>query len=326
MNKSLQYGFWFLLLMCVVCVARAVDSNEQVIASQAQSNGPSNPKAVGIIAGGVSGTYIRIAADMAAVLDNDHLRVLAIVGKGSVQNIDDLLYLKGIDMAIVQSDVLEYLKRKMIYKDIEKRITYVAKLYNEEFHLIANSDIKNLNDLAGKKVNFDVKGSGTAITATTVFDTLGITVEPTYFDQATALEKLKGGEIAALAYVAGKPAPLFEKITAMDKLHFLPIDHTPALLATYLPTSLSNQDYPILIQSDQDIRTVAVGAVLAVYNWKRYYNRYQKVANFTTDFLDHFNDFQQPARHPKWREVSLSAVIPGWMRFPAAQEWLQKHH
>ena len=325
MNKSLRYGFWF-ILMCTVCVARAIDSNEQATAMQAQSNDPSNKGAVGIIAGGENGTYIRIAADMAAGLDSDHLRILAIVGKGSVQNIDDLLYLKGVDMAIVQSDVLEYLKRKRTYKDIEKRINYVAKLYNEEFHLIANSEIKNPNDLTGKKVNFDVKGSGTAITATTVFDTLKVTVEPTYFDQATALEKLRSGEIAALAYVAGKPAPLFEKITAVDKLHFLPIDHTPALLETYLPTSLSNQDYPILIQSNQDIRTVAVGAVLAVYNWKRYYNRYQKVAHFTTSFLDHFNDFQQPARHPKWREVSLSAVIPGWMRFPAAQEWLQKHH
>ena len=104
-------------------------------------------------------------------------------------------------MAIVQSDVLEYLKRQGTYKNIEKRISYIAKLYNEEFHLIARSEIDNLNDLAGKKVNFDVKGSGTAITATTLFDTLKVTVEPTYFDQTTALDKLKSGEIAALVYV-----------------------------------------------------------------------------------------------------------------------------
>ncbi len=324
MNKLLRYGF-LLSLLLMACMARAAAPDRQNVATQSPPSDPSSKKAVGIIAGGVNGTYIRIAADMATVLDTDELRVLAIVGKGSVQNIDDLLYIKGVDMAIVQSDVLEYLKRQGTYKNIEKRISYIAKLYNEEFHLIARPEIDNLSDLAGKKVNFDVKGSGTAITATTLFDTLKATVEPTYFDQATALDKLKSGEIAALVYVAGKPAPLFEKITAADKLHFLPIDHTPALLETYLPTSLSHQDYPILIQADREVRTVAVGAVLAAYNWKRYFNRYQKVADFVTHFFDHFNDFQQSSHHPKWREISLSAVIPGWTRFPAAQEWLEKN-
>ncbi|HRD64661.1 MAG TPA: TAXI family TRAP transporter solute-binding subunit [Candidatus Competibacter sp.] len=324
MNRWLQFGFLFSLLS-LACIAQAAFPGEQTIALQKRTGTQINKGAVGIIAGGVNGTYIRIAADMATVLDSDNLRVLAIVGKGSAQNIDDLLYLKGIDMAIVQSDVLEYLKRQGIYKDIDKRINYIAKLYNEEFHLLANSEIKNLNDLAGRKVNFDVKGSGTAITASIIFDTLKISVEPLYDDQATALEKLKNGEIAALAYVAGKPAQLFEKITANDKLHFLSIDHTPALLETYLPTHINSQDYPLIIQQNNDIKTVAVGAVLAVYNWKKGHGRDQKVTNFANHFLDHFSDFLQPARHPKWQEVSLSATIPGWTRLPSTQEWLQRH-
>ena len=324
MSNRFGLGFLFLLLS-IACVAQPLTPVEKPATPREQSNISTTKGVVGIIAGGVNGTYIRIAADMATVLDAADLRILAIIGKGSAQNIDDLLYLKGVDMAIVQSDVLEYLKRQKTYQDIEKRINYVTKLYNEEFHLLVNSEINTLNDLAGRKVNFDVKGSGTAITASIVFDTLKVAVEPTHFDQATALEKLKSGEIAALTYVAGKPAQLFEKITAADNLRFLPIDHTPALLATYLPAYLNNQDYPILIAPNQDVKTIAVGAVLAVYNWKRHYNRYQKVANFANHFLDRFSEFQQPARHPKWREVSLSAVIPGWTRFPAAQEWLQRH-
>lgn len=323
MNRLFRHGFWYLMLF-IACIAQAATSDQQA-ASETQARNRVTSKTVGVIAGGINGTYIRIAADMAAVLDSDSWRVLAVVGKGSVQNIDDLLYLKGIDMAIVQSDVLEYLKRKGTYKDIDKRIHYIAKLYNEEFHLLARPEITQLSDLKGRKVNFDVKGSGTAITATNLFDILNISVEPTFYDQATALEKLKNGEIAALAYVAGKPAQLFEKVTSADKLHFLAIDHTPALLETYLPTSLNNQDYPNLIQADQTIKTIAVGAVLAVYNWQRHRNRYRKVADFTINFLNHFNEFQQPARHPKWREVSLSAIVPGWMRLPAAQEWLQRN-
>ncbi len=325
MKSRLHFWFLFLLLFSSsTCFAQAVVSDPSSALLTTPSHGQANQGVVGIIAGGVNGTYIRIAADMATVLDSDDLRILAMVGKGSVQNINDLLYLRGVDMAIVQSDVLEYLKRQGTYQDIEKQINYITKLYNEEFHLLANSDIANLDDLAGRKVNFDVKGSGTAITASILFDTLSIAVNPTYFDQATALEKLKTGEISALAYVAGKPTQLFEKVTTADPLRFLPIDHSPALLETYLPASLGKRDYPNLIPADAEIKTIAVGAVLAVYKWRRHHKRYQKTANFVTQLFDQFDEFQQAARHPKWREVSLSAVIPGWTRFPTAQEWLQR--
>jgi len=319
----LRIGF-LLVVLNVAGVSQAAVPGGPTIAPREQSSQQINKGVVGIITGGVNGTYIRIAADMTTVLDTDKLRILAMIGKGSVQNINDLLYLKGVDMAIVQSDVLEYLKRQGTYYNIEKRIYYITKLYNEELHLLANSGIKSLSDLKGRKVNFDTKGSGTFITASIVFDMLKISVEPTYYDQATALEKLKRGEIDALAYVAGKPAQLFEKLTAADSLHFISIDHTPLLLETYLPTQLSSRDYPSLIELDQDVKTVAVGAVLAVYNWERQTTRHLKVANFVDYFFGRFNEFQQPARHPKWREVSLSAVIPGWTRFQPAQEWLER--
>ena len=306
-------------------MTQTVMAGENIAATQKPSSSEqANKGLAGIIAGGVNGTYIRIAADMATVLDAEDLRILAIVGKGSVQNINDLLYLKGIDMAIVQSDVLEYLKRQGTYRNIDKRIDYITKLYNEEFHLLANSEIETVQDLVGRKVNFDVKGSGTSITASIIFDTLKISVEPTYYDQAAALEKLKSGEINALAYVAGKPAQLFAPLTGDDKLHFVSVDDTSALLETYLPTYLKNQDYPGLIETNQNVKTVAVGAVLAVYHWDRSNIRYQRIANFVRHFFENFSEFQHPSRHQKWKEVNLSAVIPGWVRFPPAQEWLQR--
>lgn len=306
-------------------MTQTVMAGENIAATQQPSSSEqANKGLVGIIAGGVNGTYIRIAADMSTVLDAEDLRILAIVGKGSVQNINDLLYLKGIDMAIVQSDVLEYLKRQGTYRNIDKRIDYITKLYNEEFHLLANSEIETVQDLVGRKVNFDVKGSGTSITASIIFDTLKISVEPTYYDQAAALEKLKSGEINALAYVAGKPAQLFAPLTGDDKLHFVSVDDTSALLETYLPTYLKNQDYPGLIEKNRNVKTVAVGAVLAVYHWDRSNIRYQRITNFVRHFFENFSEFQHSSRHQKWKEVNLSAVIPGWVRFPPAQEWLQR--
>lgn len=283
-----------------------------------------NRGTVGIISGGIGGTYIRIATDLANVLDDgENLRVLAIMGKGSVQNIDDILYLRGIDIGIVQSDVFAFVKRENKHANIDQRIRYITKLYNEEFHLLANESVRTVQDLAGKKVNFDVLGSGTYMTASIVFDTLQIPVEPVTFDQALAVEKVKSGEIAAAVFVAGKPAAVFRNLTASDSVHFLEVPLTPQILETYLPSRLSGEDYPQLVAEGTAVKTLAVGAVMAVYNWQPGHPRYTKVGRFIDAFFSSFADFQQPPRHPKWREVSLTAVVPGWLRFGPAEAWLR---
>ena len=284
-----------------------------------------NKGTVGVISGGVNGTYIRIASDLAAVLDDgDNLRVLPVLGKGSVQNIADILYLKGMDIGIVQSDVLAFVKRENIHPRIETNIRYITKLYNEEFHLLAGKGITSVQDLAGQKVNFGVGGSGTYMTASIVFDKLGVSVEPVSFDQDLALEKVKNGEIAALVYVAGKPTQLFRNLTAESGVHFLPIPYSPELLETYLPSRLTNEDYPPLVQAGEPIETVAVGAVMAVYNWKRGTFRYGKVARFVEAFITRFDEFLKPPRHAKWKEVSLTAEVPGWTRFKPADDILKR--
>ena len=283
-----------------------------------------NRGTVGIISGGIDGTYIRIATDLASVLDQGNdLRVLPIMGKGSLQNIDDILYLRGIDVGIVQSDVLAFVKSQNRHATIDRRINYITKLYNEEFHLLAGSGIESVEQLAGKKVNFGVQGSGTYMTASIVFETLGIDVEPVSYDQGLALEKVKSGEIGALVYVAGKPTQLFKNIENPSDVHFLRLPLTDAILETYLPSRFTHEDYPLLVPEGEQVQTLAVGAVMAVYNWPADHPRHRKVSNFINAFFSRFSEFQQAPRHPKWREVSLTAVVPGWNRFGPAEKWLK---
>src|SRR5689334_12562239 len=295
---------------------------QQMTAPQAERM---NAGTVGIVSGGIAGTYVRVAADLSAVLDDgDNLRVLAMIGKGSVQNIADVLYLKGVDIGIVQSDVLAYIRRENLFPSVERRVNFITKLYNEEFHLLVRNDIAQVSDLAGKKVNFDNRGSGTFITSTVVFDSLGVNVEPTFYDQTLALERLKAGEISAMVYVAGKPASLFRDIAGAENLKLLPVPATPKLLENYLPSRFSATDYPRLVQQGQEVETIAVGAVMAVFNWEQNNPRYHKVARFIDAFFGKFEEFQKPPRHPKWQEVSLTAQVPGWKRFPHAEEWLRR--
>ncbi len=284
-----------------------------------------NRGTVGIISGGVDGTYIRIATDLASVLDTgDELRVVPIVGKGSIQNIADILYLKGIDIGIVQSDVLAHIRRENIYPNIERKVSYITKLYNEEFHLLVSRDIGSVRDLAGRQVNFGVAGSGTFMTASIVFDTLDVDVRPVSLDQALALERLKTGELGGMVYVAGKPARIFSDITADDGVRLLPVPLSPALLDTYLPSRFSSDDYPRLLAAGETVDTVAVGAVMAVYDWQPGTPRYVKVARFVDAFFGRFGDFQVSPRHRKWLEVSLTAELPGWRRFGPAERALAK--
>ncbi len=275
-----------------------------------------NMGTVGIIAGGVDGTYIRIAADLASVLDDgDMLRVLAIIGKGSLQNIADILLLRGIDIGIVQSDALAFARRRRLLPGVETQIHYIAKLYDEEIHVLARAGIDRLEDLRGQVVNVDVRGSGTAMTASLVFDALGIPVTVAHDTQDVALTKLQRGEIAAIVFVAGKPARLFTGIPAGTGLQLLPIPATPALIETYLPSSFATADYPALIPAGTSVETIAVGAVMAVYAWQPGSERHRKVARFVEAFQAKFDQFLRAPRHPKWREVNLAAQVPGWVRF-----------
>src|SRR5260370_397349 len=191
-------------------VAALVLSAGAASQSAAQSNADrANRGLVYIATSSVLGTDVRIAEDLANVLDDGATRrIVPMVGKGSLQNLMDLKVLRGIDVAIVQSDVLDYAKAQRNPSGIES-VPYIAKLYNEEFHLLARTDVKSVDDLAGKKVSFGLQGDGTNFTGPRLFELLKIKVTPVNYDHATALAKLRSGEIAALAYVAGKPAPLF---------------------------------------------------------------------------------------------------------------------
>lgn len=283
-----------------------------------------NGGTIGIITGGIGGTYIRIATDLAAVLDDgDELRILPIAGKGSIQNITDILYLRGVDVGIVQSDVLEYVKQNGTYPDIASRIAYITKLYNEEFHVVARQDVNSMADLAGRKVNFGNEGSGSYLTASVVFKALGIEVQPVTDDYQLALEKLKTGEIAAMVYVTGKPAKIFTDLKPEDGLKMLPVEFTPELEKVYQPTRFASEDYPALVAEGKPVDSIAVGAVMAVFNWKAKSERGYRLKRFVDAFFSSFDELRKEPRHPKWQEVNLAAEVPGWKRHYYATQALK---
>ena len=289
-----------------------------------------NQNTVSIISGspGSDATYLQVAYDLAAVLnDGENLRVLPVVGIGGPQNIRDVRVLKGIDIGLTQTSILNDFRRSngILGVPDDNKIAVVCKLFNLEAHLVVRSGITSIEQLSGQKVNLDEVGSGTNHSMRDVFQRLDIKIEEVNMVQSQALLKVKNGEIAATVLVSGKPAQSMSRITLADGLKFLPIPYNSALSADFLPAELTHEDYPDMIPQGQSINTVADGAVLIAYNWPKNTDRYRRVETFVNAFFSKIAEFQNPAHHPKWGEVNLNSNLDGWNRLEPAQKWLDDH-
>jgi TRAP transporter TAXI family solute receptor len=323
----LAFGFAARAEEAVVDPAKVSDSLKAIFQfGSAATKQALNQNTVTLITGTIGGTYVQFGADLASVLDDGNkLRVLPIVGRGSVQSVADILFLQGVDIGIVRADTLDYLERKGFAKDIKKQFTYVTKLYNEEMQIIASKSIRSLRDLEGKTVSVDLPNGSTFVTVLTVADRLGMKANWVYIEQRIAMEKLKKGEVDAVIVVGGKPYKSVSNFNNDGRFHLVKVDYEKPLQGDYLPATLTAKDYPNLISEGEAVDTIAVPALLAAYNWAPNTDRYRKLTNFVDAFFTKFPQFQNPPFHPKWKEVSLSAPLAGWTRLPAAQQWLDTH-
>ena len=311
--------------------------NQKPPGSYEEKKRQANDIAVMIVVSGISCTCARFTEDIRNVVNDlgpDGIRVLPVLGVGGLQNVNDVLFLKNIDMAVVDEDNLRLLKKKdpVLYANVEQRVQYITKLYNSEFHVLARNDIKSYDDLKNKKVNFNLKDSQTEVTADTVFNTLDIPVQRSYYDNDEAIKRLMSGDISAMIILTGAPQAALAKVKKEDGVHFLPLDQESLpkhelhdLFANYLPAEITHEHYPNLVAEGTAVPTIANRALLVAYAWPENSQRYNKVAKFVDAFFNKIDQFNSSSRHPKWREVNLSAEMPGWARFKPAADWLAAH-
>lgn len=308
--------------LIVASMVALIAATPQASAQQAAERRETvNDGVVGIVAAKRTGTLTVFADDLAAVLNEvSGLRVLPILGRGSLGNIEDLLYLRGVDIALTQGDVLDFYQEFELESNIGNKLGYIASLGLEEAHLLARQEIATIDDLEGKKVNFGWNGSGSFLSASIIFDNLGIKVEAGVDLHETALVKLKSGEIDAMFWMGGSPIDLVQDLTASDGVKLLSIPTDRVTAKTYAPTTLSSDDYPNLITPGQTIDTVEVGTVMAAYRWPEGHPRRHAVELFAKALFENAEKLHQEPYHPKWKTMDLAADVPGWTRlFPLLQ-------
>ncbi|MGZ5961731.1 MAG: TAXI family TRAP transporter solute-binding subunit [Rhizomicrobium sp.] len=283
-----------------------------------------NAGTVTIITAPAGGATSIFGSDMARVLDDDQkqLRVLPVLGKGPVRNVVDILYLKAIDMGAVTAEVPEFYRLQYGISDIANRLRYIAKLYNNEVHVVARSNVKSIFDLEGKRVVAQTDVG--YYSAKVIFTRLGINaIFDNRTDDAAAIQKIADGNVDAYIGSTGKVFGLLRNVKNEDRsLHLVEIPYDKRLQDMYLPTKLTSDDYPNLLRAGESVDTVATSVLLTSFNWPEKTERYNRVARFVDAFFSHIDEFHKPPRHPKWKESSISIVVPGWTRFKAAQDWL----
>jgi hypothetical protein len=290
---------------------------------EAQAIEKLNAWTVGLAGGQLEGAPIRFATEIARVVDDgDNLHVLPIVTRGPAENVEALLYLKGVDAAIINSDALEQFKA--LVPNIQQRITYILNLFPSELHIFVRPEITSLDDLRGKKVNFNTPGTAAAYSGPLIFDRLKLDVQKTFIPHQVALEQMKAGQgdMAAVVFITSKPIDTFARGKWEPGFKFLPVPFED--FGFYLPSTLTSADYPDLIPPGQEVQTIAVPTILAAFNWPKASDRYKRVARLTDNLFSRLSKLQGPGFHPKWKDVNLNAKVPGLERFPAAQEWLDR--
>src|SRR6266851_2842096 len=333
MNTLLGPRLLFLLAVAAPVILALQPANVDAQTQSARpSQGPTarttekekmNAWTVGLAGGLLEGAPIRLAAEIARVVDDGpNLHVLPIVTRGATENVNSLLYLRGVDLAIINSDALE--EYKIQVPEIQRYVTYLFNLFPSELHVFVRPEIQGLQDLAGKKVNFNTLGTAAAYSGPLIFSRLGIDVEKTFIPHQVALQQMRKGDMAAVVFITSKPVDAFLRGQWEPGFKFLPVTYDSKFEDYYQPAVLEAAEYPALIKPGERISTISVPTALVAYNWPAGSDRYRRVARFTDTLFTRVDKLQVAGFDPQWKTINLRATVPGLTRFPAAQEWLER--
>ena len=271
--------------------------------------------------------YRRLIDDMGRALEDDmSIRLIPVIGVSHLQSVYDQLYLKGMDLSIIHSDVLEYLARTQNYERVFTHINAVGTLYREKIAVIAGSKYETMADLADQEVNFGFTGKGSDLAGTILFDTLDINVNPVRLEKFEAIEKVKSGELAATVFLLEDAPAQLKALSPEDNVTVLPVPNTEELLSVYSADSFDHSEFPQIIDEGDTLLTLSASVIIASYNWRDENNsRYKKLDRFVTALMANLDTLKTDEQFDDaWKTVSFDAEVPGVQRLPMVQAILDQ--
>jgi uncharacterized protein len=294
-----------------------------------------------IVTASERGTYIQIGRDLANLVAPDAGIALEVLpSAGSAENVRRLRFEPGVKFALVQSDVYQaYIDQgnsgNAEARQLVRPLRLIMPLYNEEIYFItrADSPLQFVHEIENARINVGPLGSGTAMSATTLYRQLFNAAVPeataSYLGNEDALVKLTGERsVDVVVVVAGQPARLLADMKpearALVKLLRFDAAHpsSKAALGTYVRATIRAESYPNLLT--QDLPGLAVQAYLATYDYNSQATM-GTMTRFARALCQNFATLQDKG-HPKWREVQLALpeLKAGWTYYPPTQRELAR--
>jgi uncharacterized protein len=283
-----------------------------------------------IATGPERGTYIGFGLDLATHVAKPvgiDLRVRP--SKGSAENVHLLRKEPGVRLALVQSDVYSAFLDSARNGSKEARqiidpLRVIMPLYDEEVHVVvrADSPLNFVHEIKGQRINVGPVGSGTALTATTLYRAMFAAAPAeaniSYLTHDEALLKLSGDEGVDVAIVvATQPSKIFAQMKPQARkfIKLLRMDpnavESRQALQVYHATNIASRHYPNLL--DQDVPALATKTMLVTYDFN--------IGSTTGVMLDRFAQslcarmpMLRSQGHAKWKEIKfdLPPLGEGW--------------
>lgn len=293
-----------------------------------------------IVTASERGTYIQIGRDLAKwAAQPAKIDMEVLPSKGSSENVQRLRFEPGVRLALVQSDVYQAFVDQAVNGNAAagrmiSPLRVVLPLYNEEIYFVtrADSPLTYIHELKDKKINVGPVGSGTALSATTLYRLMFGAALPeanaSYLSNEDALLKLTSDKsLDAVIIVAGQPAKLFTEMKpeARKYIKLLRLDdnakETERAVATYFPAMIRTASYPNWMS--EDVPTLSVKAFLVTYNYGNESTQ-TNLKHFAEALCANFDTLQAEG-HPKWKEVQLDmpALGKGWKYFAPMERTLR---
>lgn len=282
---------------------------------------PTAPRQMTILADSGDPTALRLAGELAGVMNGDDAQIKTFAGATSRAVMAKAVVSDAADFALVPVD--QFVEPGQQGADWRQRAPYIARLHNEEIELVTSRAIADIRQLAGRKVNVGAADSAAATSAALIFSRLNVAATWTNFTLREALQRLKDGRIDAVLMIGGRNSELLTAFGDDGHFHLATIPYAPALGPVYAPARASAKDWPKLVGADEKVETLSVPLALVAVDGGDP-ERAQRLAPAADRFLANFEQLLDESKDPGWREVNLAAQLDQTPRFAAAQTWLDQ--
>jgi ABC-type amino acid transport substrate-binding protein len=226
--------------------------------------------------------------------------------------------LRGIDIAVLNSDIFAFLDQTRELPSARRRLRYLAHLYDQHVYLLAHRNFNALEDLRGRRLIVASRRGGSQMTATTLFNLQKIDVTLEALGYETVLDDARIGDFDGALLLSSELARLRPGTQMRRDYHLLPIRLTPALQATYRPALIEGQA-TLGLAEPAKVETIAVSTLLVALATNPSRSGSSNVRAFIDAFYLALPELRRQSPSAIWWRADINSLSPGWTRHPAAE-------